>query len=223
MGETRFAGFPDGRLEATAVPSLLFSELLAQVDDLGELKLVLYLFWLLRRKKTYPRFFTRRELVAEPTVRAGLAGIGGDALGASLERLVSRGVLLHRTMELNREPEECYFINTASGRKAVSDLESGRLDLGQVVLSETTPDRPARTSIFDLYEQNVGLLTPLIVDELGEAERRYPGDWIEEAFRQAVSYNRRSWKYVERILERWAAEGKRDEAGGRGAPRARRP
>lgn len=221
MAGWRFSGFPDGSLQATVIPSLFFSELLARIDDLGELKLALYLFWRLGRKKAYPRFLTRRELETDATIRGGLAALGDDALGTALERLVSDGLLLRRLMELKSEPQECYFLNTASGRKAVGDLESGTIDLGQVVLPETPPDRPPRPNVFELYEQNVGLLTPLIVDELKEAERLYPGEWIEEAFRQAVAYNRRSWKYVQRILERWSVEGKRGEAGGRRAPRTR--
>ena len=41
-----------------------------------------------------------------------------------------------------------------------------------------------------------------------EAEQVYPYSWIEEAFREAATHNKRSWRYVARILERWAAEGK---------------
>ena len=92
------------------------------------------------------------------------------------------------------------------------DLESGKLDLGQVVLPEEPNRRDERTSVFRLYEENVGLVTPLIAEQLAEAERQYPGEWIEDAFRLAVAYNRRSWRYVERILQRWATEGKDDEA-----------
>ncbi|MGH2457740.1 MAG: DnaD domain-containing protein [Chloroflexota bacterium] len=222
MADSDFSGFPAGPLQATVIPSLFFSDRLGAIDDLGELKLVLYLFWRLGRKKVYPRFMTRRELEADGTIRAGLGRLGESALQSALDRLVNDRLVLRRFIYLKSAPEECYFLNTASGRKAVGDLESGALELGQTVLPDLTSDRPTRSSIFDLYEQNVGLLTPLIVDELTEAERRYPGEWIEEAFRQAVAYNRRSWKYVQRILERWAVEGKDDQAGGRRAPRARR-
>jgi DnaD/phage-associated family protein len=52
------------------------------------------------------------------------------------------------------------------------------------------------------------MLTPMIGEELQEAEKLYPADWIERAFREAVSVNKRSWKYIARILERWAVEGK---------------
>jgi len=67
---------------------------------------------------------------------------------------------------------------------------------------------PRKPNIFALYEENIGLLTPLIAEELKEAEKRYPQKWIEEAFREAVELNKRSWRYIARILESWASGGK---------------
>ena len=40
-------------------------------------------------------------------------------------------------------------------------------------------DRP---NIFALYEQNIGLLTPLIAEDLKDAINHYPEEWIEAAF-----------------------------------------
>ena len=54
------------------------------------------------------------------------------------------------------------------------------------------------------------MLTPLIAEELREAEQSYPAEWIEEAFREAVRLNKRNWKYIRAILERWSTEGKVD-------------
>jgi len=65
-----------------------------------------------------------------------------------------------------------------------------------------------RPNIYQLYEQNIGLLQPLIADQLRDAEATYPPEWIEEAFRIAVESNARNWRYVRGILERWAREGK---------------
>jgi DnaD/phage-associated family protein len=76
-----------------------------------------------------------------------------------------------------------------------------------------------RPSIFTLYEQNVGLVTPIIADRLIEALERYPEAWIEDAISEAVSYNRRSWRYIQRILENWATEGRTDEVDRRGTSR----
>jgi DnaD/phage-associated family protein len=72
-----------------------------------------------------------------------------------------------------------------------------------------------RPNIFVLYEQNIGLLTPIIADDLREAEKLYAADWIADAFREAVAQNKRTWRYVQRVLERWAKEGRGTGAPGR--------
>src|SRR5262249_25862600 len=64
--------------------------------------------------------------------------------------------------------------------------------------------------LITLYEQNIGLVTPLLIDELREAEERYPIHWIEDAIREAVRANARSWRYIRKVLERWAANGRQD-------------
>jgi len=70
-----------------------------------------------------------------------------------------------------------------------------------------------RPNIFALYEQNIGLLTPMLADELRDAEATYPAMWIKDAFRQAVQQNARSWAYVRKILERRDRSEKRGARG----------
>jgi DNA replication protein len=48
----------------------------------------------------------------------------------------------------------------------------------------------------------------MIADELRDAERLYPQTWIRDAIKEAVSRNKRNWRYIAKILERWSAEGK---------------
>jgi DnaD/phage-associated family protein len=72
-----------------------------------------------------------------------------------------------------------------------------------------------RPNIFILYEQNIGSLTPLIADQLRDAEQTYPPEWIKEAIELAVENNARKWRYVQSILERWRQEGKKDGISGR--------
>jgi DnaD/phage-associated family protein len=79
-----------------------------------------------------------------------------------------------------------------------------------------------RPNIFTLYEQNIGMLTPLIAEQLRDAEQTYPAAWIEDAFREAVSLNKRSWKYIHAILERWRTEGKDEKPDRRSAEADRR-
>lgn len=66
-------------------------------------------------------------------------------------------------------------------------------------------DRP---NIFALYEQNIGLLTPLIAEDLKDALNHYPEEWIEDAFREALQHNKRKWSYISAILRRWETEGR---------------
>ncbi|HEV2405354.1 MAG TPA: DnaD domain protein, partial [Ktedonobacterales bacterium] len=68
-----------------------------------------------------------------------------------------------------------------------------------------------RPTIYALYEQNIGLLPPLLAEELREAAEEYPPEWIEEAFRLAMQQNRRRWSYIRAILRRWKTEGKGEQ------------
>ena len=68
-----------------------------------------------------------------------------------------------------------------------------------------------RPNIFVLYEQNIGQVTPMIVDELRDAEKTWPVAWIEEAIELAVTSNVRKWRYIVGILKRWQQEGKQQD------------
>ncbi len=228
-----FSGFPAGKVYFTPLPNLFFSELLPAIDDLAELKVTLHIFWLLHQKKSYPRYVSRRELEADGVLLRGLGGMGqepGERLGQALERAVARGTLLH-VIALRRgsgqaqqgdEQDDWYFMNTDVGRRTVEKIRRGELELEAVVAPSEVRLEVERPNIFVLYEQNIGLLTPLIAEELGDAEKTYPADWIEEAFRIAVEHNARRWHYVRSVLERWATEGKDSEKAERGPEKDRR-
>jgi len=119
--------------------------------------------------------------------------------------------------------ELCYMVNTPWNREVVQQWKGGEIDLAGIDLgldatyraaAQPKPKRvrvvPLRPNIFALYEQNIGLLTPLLAEQLAAAQQHYPTDWIEQAFTEAVSYNKRSWRYIERILQKWETEGKGD-------------
>jgi DnaD/phage-associated family protein len=212
---TVFSGFPSGKLTFVRLPDLFFSELLPQIDHLAELKVTLHIFWLLQSKKGSLQYVTLRELLGDGTLLRGLQGIAPspeEALREGLERAVARGTLLHLVGV--EDGEHFYFVNSAQGRRTVEQVQLGEIQLaaGGVRVEPAVPTE--RPNIFILYEQNIGLLQPIIAEELEEAERTYPQEWIEEAFRIAVERNVRNWKYVRRILERWATEGK-DEGRGK--------
>lgn len=205
-----FPGFPAGKLAVTPIPNLFFSDLLPLVDNLAELKVTLHLFWLIGRKAGALRYARLDELLKDERLLTGLAAstIAGEiALRDALERAVARGTLLRLTVQRAGLTEEWYMVNSANGREVVEKLRAGELD----VLADTAEDiqlQMERPPIFVLYEQNIGLLTPMIANELRDAEKHYPADWIADAFREAVTLNKQNWKYVRAILERWRTEGR---------------
>ena len=203
-------------MQFTPVPNLFISSLLPQIDDINELKTTLHIFYLLYGKKGYPRFVTFSELLSDKSLISSLEGSERqleNALRDALEMAIGRETLLHLVVDRDGKPEDIYFINTASDRKTVAKIENGELAVaGLKSVSQSRLDRDAGElpNIFTLYEQNIGMITPIIAEELGEAEKLYPESWIRDAIREAVSLNKRNWRYIARILENWAAEGKSD-------------
>lgn len=206
-----FTGFPS-KSEFTPIPNVFFSEIVPQIGDLAELKVTLHVFWVLYRKRGYPRFVTYNELLSDRVLCRGLEQLGAspEVLWRGLNRAEARGTLLRLTVERDGDTDHLYFLNTEADRRAIARIESGELKLGALVKAEPCPTGPEQPDIFALYEENIGMLSPMIAEELKEAEKLYPASWIQDAFREAVGLNKRSWRYIVRILERWAAEGKDD-------------
>lgn len=210
-----FHGFP-GRIKYTPIPNAFFSELLSQIDDIAELKVTLYIFWAIYRKRGYPRFVTRDELLADATLIIGSPASDPPttALLRGIDLGIQRGTLLHLILE-DEDTHDIYFVNTEADRLTVSRIRSGEVKLGRLIPREPAAPIPQQPNIFALYEQNIGMLSPLIAEEIKEAEHLYPSLWIEDAIKEAVDLNKHSWRYISRILERWAAEGKTDGKPGR--------
>lgn len=213
-----FAGFPAGA-RATVIPSAFFTEVLPQIDDPHELKVTLHFFHALGRRKGFPRFVTGAELASDPPLLASL-GNGSDAAAADrlehgLALAVARGTLLRTDVEHQGRREALYFLNTPSDRRAVDQVRRSGTDLGRPLPAPSAAPASERSNVFRLYEANIGTLTPLVAEELKEAEQLYPYEWLEEAFREAAMLNKRSWRYVSAILRRWATEGRKHETAGR--------
>jgi len=196
-------GFPAGARQ-TPVPALFFSDVLPQLEDAAELLVSLYAFFLQSRKPSQARWFTRRELELEAPLQQALRRLAGNGVGAlerGLAAATARGTLIAA------EPAEgggaVYTVNVPGAREALTRLGAAVAEQE----SEPAAAEASAANIFALYEQNVGVLSPLLAEQLKEAEQEYPWPWILAAFREAVALNRRNWRYIERILARWKAEG----------------
>lgn len=208
-----FRGFPS-RMEFTSVPNVVFSHLLAQIDDMAELKTTLHVIAALYRKKGSPRYVGYSELMSSPAVVESLRGLGESVektLRGSLQKAADRGTLIHLLQGGDTQTEEIYLLNDEAGRQATAKVNAGELQLGGLKTREALPViTEAPPDIFTVYEQNIGMLTPLIADELRDAEQQYSPDWIRAAIKEAVLHNKRNIKYITRILETWSVEGRSD-------------
>jgi DnaD/phage-associated family protein len=229
-----FPGFPPGPNPYTPLPDAFFTSIAPEIEDANELKVTLHLFWLFYQKSGAPRCASDRELLADPLLRRALRRRGDprpfeERLRAALEAARARGVLLRARVRVDDEIVTWYFFNTERSRAAVAGLLQGAtspeilLDLEGPIAGATTDDEVGarrltieveRPNIFTLYEQNIGLLAPLVAEELRDAGERYPWDWIEDAFREAAQQNKRKWSYIRAILKRWETDGKGGEQHG---------
>jgi len=216
-----FDGFPSGKVRLTPVPAQFFSELLPQIDHLGEIKLTLYVFWRLDRMEQPVRYLQRQDFAQDERFMQGLGEQPEKALYEALELAVQRGTLLQADIQPGKQAERLYFLNSPRGRAAYQAVLRGEwLPTGdEQIAVELAPEAP---NIFRLYEENIGPLTPMIAQSLAEAEDTYPATWIEEAFQIAVERNARNWRYVEAILKRWYDEGRDDQKDRRDTEKDRR-
>ena len=195
----------------TVIPNAFFARVLPEISDPAELVVSAYVFFALGLRRRQPRFVTLRELEADAGLARSLANLGGaGALERGLELAVARGTLVQATLrEPQDEREETLYTANMPGN--VRGLE--RLAANGVSIEQPRPaaEREAAPNIFALYESNIGSITPLLVDELREAEGQFPMEWIEAAFREAAELNKRSWRYVRAILQRWETEGRGHE------------
>ena len=208
-------GGPTRPVDVVPVPAALFGPLLERVTDVTTLRCALRAVFVLHRKQGRPSVVTARELAADPVL-----GLGGDEATAERElaSLAAHGLLLQAPMD---DGGIAYSLDTPANRRALS--VTGAIAVGgrterdaEASLGASVEERP---NVFRIYEENIGVITPMAAELLKDMEAEYPPEWIAEAFGQAVLANARNLRYIEAVLRRWRDDGRGDgTAGGRAGP-----
>ena len=220
------------------LPAALLHQAVPRMDDPAELLVTLYGVAGVQRLRRFPRLLDVAALRAERPLVAALARFFPHAdvdavFRRGLEAAVSRGTLLRAAAQPvptdgapARAPSyaEVLTLNSESDARALDRWRRGQLaatgqvpigtaraGTGAAVAPQPGPQAGAEINVYALYEATVGPITPQIADALAEAEGLYPPAWIEDAFREAAELNKRSWRYIQRILERWDDEGRDDD------------
>jgi DNA replication protein len=196
----------DDRQSQNALPATLVERLIQDVWDPLESKAVMTVATLGGHMEPVKE----SDILRYPALLRGARGDGsdrdtGERLKDALQSAVVHGVLL----ALRDESGIIWYI--------VATHETRRLALAggyQIADAPSGKPRPLtvdRPDVFGLYEQNIGVVTPIMADRLAEALNNYPESWIQDAIGEAVTYNKRNWRYIQRILENWSTEGRSDE------------
>jgi len=208
MTKRKFKGFPPGKFSMTQIPAPFFTDLLPLIDDLAELKVLLFCLQALpQRDGQYP-YLCYEDFLEQKTLMDGLAIIAPEQSPQStLDHALNSAVERETLLRVDVEGQTLYFMNSNLGRTAVGQIKAGEWRVSKGKHIEILPPRP---TVYRLYEENIGPLTPMIADDLKDMEQDYSQAWVEEAIRIAVQNNKRSIRYMHAILKRWRTEGKAD-------------
>lgn len=211
---------PFGGLQLTedapvSIPREFFLDVLPQISEIAEAQVTLCVFRIASELGGLAKPIPERRIVRDRSVRQALRVSGSPnepdrRIGVGLDLAVGRSTLLKLVASHGNDERIWYYVNTLPNQSRVQAIIRGTepppVDMwhdGHV--PTVAAERP---TVFRLYEQNIGILTPIMAEKLVDAIETYPGDWIEDAIAEAVTYNRRSWRYVDRILQNWALSGR---------------
>ncbi|MGC4086011.1 MAG: DnaD domain protein [Vicinamibacterales bacterium] len=195
------------------IPRDFLTERIAQIDDPTEIHVTLAVYRLAADSGSTPPAVSEDAVLRDSVLARTFHE---DRKSSKLAQRIRRGLRYATAREsivqvvLSVEGhDERWYVPASDEHRA--ELQSVLQERGawpvagtDAVLVETAP------SVFSLYEKNIGMLTPLLTDQIETAMELYPLDWIEDAIREAVTYNKRNWRYVQRVLENWSVNGRGD-------------
>lgn len=184
------------------------NDVLPRLQDPDAIKVMLYIQARIAEQEGENRYLFVRQITNSATLQQWFSGSDfEERIRQTLKQLMARGFLL--SSKHNALPKRILlFENNEAGKATLERLQDG--------LWQPTPtDHPVEKSqnqpqknIYQLYEENIGPLTPLLSEDLTAAADEYPHQWIEDAIHIAVQNNARSWRYVDAVLKSWQKEGK---------------
>ncbi len=196
-------GFPlPDDYATTRVPNAVLGRFLTNVAEPDVVKLILRAVWLLERQRGYPKYITREDLRNDRVLSQVLTG------GTRFERALQDALSLNVLIEVVIDRRTCLMLNTTSAARAAVSTIASQDGLDH---DDNGWDTPATSGLppdaFRAYEENIGILTPMIRENILTALEDFTDDDITHAVRIAVENESRSWSFVAGVLRRWSKEG----------------
>jgi DNA replication protein len=225
-----FDGFPRPQQNYSKLPHVLI-DCLPMIDSMAELKVLLYLIrhtwgfseYAKPKRITTDEFMRGRKRKNGTRIDAG-TGMANKSVISGLQSAVEHGFVLVEIDDSDLARIEKRYSLNMSG---VKDLHTGQENLHSDYVKVTqrsekeTIERNSKTkeeeaaaletnvsTLKELHEQNIGMVTPLLMNMLRNAALTYPVEWFQPAFEITVkSARHRSWAFVEAVLEGWRKNG----------------
>ena len=158
----------------------------------------------------------------------GTAKIAGELVTAGLWEKASGGWCIHDYLVYNRSKtrieslSETNAKNAANRKGTVSDPSYLSSASVPTTSSPPIPLRKLATeaeseslnesldeSLLRVWERETGTLTnPRMAEDLDFFGEKFPRDWVKDAISETARQGKRSTKYTQAILERWADQGR---------------
>ena len=194
------------------VPAQLFTEILPRLHNESQLRATLYTWYAIASKGSGQRYVYLSQLLTDPVLLSWFTHLGGkNGIQRGLDQSCREGIFLQLQIG---EDDKMLAPNDESGARLITDMKSESVahhNQSRDSSPETNYERTVVSNVVEKYENEIGMLTPVIADMIAIAEQTYPTTWILEALDIAAQSNARSWKYVTAILARWKNEGKNND------------
>lgn len=180
------------------VPIQIIDNFFPKIKNIDALKFFIYTIYRFQADNQRIQFVTKSQICQSKNIKELFEE--GMNLNLILDELVEVNALLSIEGNFKNKKDSYYFLNNARSRAAIRAIQEGDWKPKSNIEFNPIVERP---SIYQLFEDNLGGLTPFVVEMLDDAEKEYSYEWIEEAIKLSIKNDARNWSYVEAILKRW--------------------
>jgi len=95
--------------------------------------------------------------------------------------------------------------NTVENSQETGEIKLNKTKLNKI--EEYDHDDTARGNVSRVYQNEIGMVSPLVAGKLTDWIDTYSPEWVLSAISEAVTYNARSPAYIGKVLEGWTKYG----------------
>lgn len=195
---------------STLVPNSFFEKFIPNVEFVEDILTLLWCAYLMQDKAAAKKkaFFSVEAIWLTDGVEHSYTkiGINKENFFKSLERCTEQGFLSKVTVNQKNHKETVFFLSHPGILEEIEDLGNVHLGLN-IPFDIEDAESSVITNLFELYEENFGVVSPIVAENLIEISHKYDFELIKQAFQEAALHGVGSWRYIERILENQEKEG----------------